>query len=125
MQRPINFTLHVEGESWQMHPIVRDEIYRIAYEAIRNACIHSEGDRLEVELRYGDKLGLRVRDNGKGIPPEVAVRGSDGHFGVIGMYERAAKLRAKLSIASPRGGGTVVDLAIPRRFATMRSEPPQ
>jgi signal transduction histidine kinase/ligand-binding sensor domain-containing protein len=64
-QRPIKFVLTVHGAPREMHPIVRDEVYRIGYEAIRNACVHSEGSRLNVELGYLDDLVLRVCDNGK------------------------------------------------------------
>ena len=42
-----------------------------------------------MKLTYGTNLTLSIRDNGKGIEPDVAARGKDGHFGVIGMYERA------------------------------------
>jgi signal transduction histidine kinase len=75
-----------------------------------------------VKLTYGTNLTLSIRDNGKGIEPDVAVRGKDGHFGVIGMYERAAKLRAKLTITSPKGSGTEVELVVPGKFALMRSK---
>ena len=122
MQRAMEFDLLVEGKSWRMHPIVRDEIYRIAYEAIRNACTHSGCDRVVVKLTYGTNLTLSIRDNGKGIEPDVAARGKDGHFGVIGMYERAEKLRAKLTISSPKGSGVVVELVVPRKFAFLRSK---
>jgi ligand-binding sensor domain-containing protein/signal transduction histidine kinase len=122
MQRAIEFDLFVEGESWRMHPIVRDEIYRIAYEAIRNACTHSGGDHVVVKLIYGTNLTLSIRDNGKGIEPAVAARGKDGHFGVIGMYERAERLRAKFTISNPKGLGTEVELVVPRKFALLRSK---
>jgi ligand-binding sensor domain-containing protein/signal transduction histidine kinase len=122
MERAIEFDLFVEGKSWRMHPIVRDEIYRIAYEAIRNACTHSGGDRVVVKLTYGTNLTLNVRDNGTGIDPEVAARGKDGHFGVIGMYERAEKLRAKLAISSLKGSGAEVELVVPRKFALLSSK---
>ena len=78
-----------EGKAAEMHPIVRDEIYRIGYEAIRNACQHSEGTRLEVQLSYLQDLTLRITDNGKGIAPDVAAQGKDGHYGLQGMRERA------------------------------------
>lgn len=122
MQRPMEFDLVIEGDSWEMHPIVRDEIYRIAYEAIRNACTHSGGDHLVVELAYQDDLILRVCDNGKGISPSVAVTGMEGHFGIIGMHERAAKLRGKLTITSLPASGTKVELVLPRRFALLRTK---
>ena len=73
LERAMQFDLLVEGESWRMHPIVRDEIYRIAYEAIRNACTHSGGDRVVVKLTYATNLTLSIRDNGKGIEPHASI----------------------------------------------------
>jgi signal transduction histidine kinase len=53
-----------------LHSIVRDEIYRIASEALRNAFRHAEAKQIEVELRYdGRQLRLRIRDDGQGIDP--------------------------------------------------------
>jgi signal transduction histidine kinase len=61
----------VVGEPKEMHPIVRDEIYRIGYEAIRNACQHSEASQLLVELGFGKDITVRIKDNGGGIDPVV------------------------------------------------------
>jgi signal transduction histidine kinase len=116
MERPIEFDLAVEGASRQMHPIVRDEVYRVGYEAIKNACTHAEASSLAVELSYVQNLVLRVRDNGKGIPPEVALNGKEGHFGLVGR-ERAARLRARLTFSSPQGLGTLVELVVPEKIA--------
>jgi signal transduction histidine kinase len=99
-----------------MHPIVRDEVYRVGYEAIKNACTHAEASSLAVELSYVQNLVLRVRDNGKGIPPEVALNGKEGHFGLVGR-ERAARLRARLTFSSPQGLGTLVELVVPEKIA--------
>jgi ligand-binding sensor domain-containing protein/signal transduction histidine kinase len=123
IERAIEFQLDVDGGSRQLHPIVRDEVYRIGYEAIRNACVHSEGSHVMVELSYAQNLILRVRDNGKGIAPEIVANGKAGHFGLIGMRERAAKLRAKLTLSSPHGSGTLVELVVPQRIAFPRSKP--
>ena len=68
------------GDAYEMHPIVRDEIYRIGYEAIRNACVHSGANQLDVELRYAHDLALRVSDNGIGIDPDIVDKGKEGHF---------------------------------------------
>jgi signal transduction histidine kinase/ligand-binding sensor domain-containing protein len=105
----------VTGASRQMHPIVRDEIYRIGYEAIRNASLHSKGSLLVVELVYGQDLLLRVTDNGKGIEPAIAAEGKRGHFGLQGMRERAARIGAKLNIVTSTASGTEVSLAVPGR----------
>ena len=83
----------VEGQPRDLHPIVRDEIYKIAAEALRNAFRHAQAGRVEVEIRYDDEeFRLRVRDDGKGIDPAVlAAQGIEGHYGLRGMPERAAR----------------------------------
>jgi signal transduction histidine kinase len=103
----------VVGDAKEMHPIVRDEIYRIGYEAIRNACTHSGASRLEVELRYARDLTLRVGDNGTGIDSAVADRGKDGHFGLQGMRERAARIGGKLTLGSSSNSGPEIKLIVP------------
>jgi signal transduction histidine kinase len=109
----IAVTFSLVGDAKEMHPIVRDEIYRIGYEAIRNACTHSGASRLEVELRYAKDVALRVSDNGTGIDPAVADRGKDGHFGLQGMRERAARIGGKLTLGSSSSSGTEIKLIVP------------
>jgi signal transduction histidine kinase/ligand-binding sensor domain-containing protein len=115
-------TFSVVGDSREMHPIFRDEVYRIAYEAIRNAYKHSNGTRLEIELRYGQELSVTVRDNGVGIDPGVG-DGSTDHFGLQGMRERAARIRGKLTIISSSGSGTRVTLTVPGAIAFSDARP--
>jgi len=102
----------VVGDSKDIHPIVRDEVYRIGYEAIRNAITHSAASHLDVELRYGKDLIVRVTDNGVGIDPAVARRGKDGHFGLQSMRERAGRIGARLDVVSSTAG-TEVTLMVP------------
>jgi hypothetical protein len=106
-------TFSVIGDAKEMHPIVRDEVYRIGYEAIRNACMHSGASQLEVELRYTNDLALRVADNGTGIDPAIVDRGKDGHFGLQGMRERAARIGGKLTLGSSSNSGTEIELKVP------------
>jgi signal transduction histidine kinase/ligand-binding sensor domain-containing protein len=106
-------TFSVVGDAREMHPIVRDEIYRIGYEAIRNACMHSGASQLDVELRYPHDLVLRVSDNGIGIDPIIADRGKDGHFGLQGMRERAARIGGNLTLGSSSNSGTEIKLVVP------------
>src|SRR5262249_37807916 len=65
----VDASFSVLGTAREMHPIVRDEVYRVGYEAIRNSCEHSQASRLEVELKYTQELSLNVADNGIGIDP--------------------------------------------------------
>jgi ligand-binding sensor domain-containing protein len=118
-------TFSVVGDAREMHPIVRDEIYRIGYEAIRNACTHSGASQLEVELRYARDLTLRVSDNGTGIEPAIAEGGKGGHFGLQGMRERAARIAGNLTLGSSSSSGTEIKLVVPgdivfRKVTTVR-----
>ena len=66
------FHVEVEGTPRDLHPILRDEIYRIAGEAMRNAFKHAQARRIEVEIRYDERqFRLRVRDDGKGIDAKL------------------------------------------------------
>ncbi len=121
-KHPMELNLVVEGEGKAMHPIVRDEVYRIGYEAVRNAFTHSGGARVDVELSYVSDLVLRVRDDGRGIDAGVGQREKEGHFGMIGMHERAARIGAKLTIStSPTG--TELELRVPRSIVFQGSTP--
>ena len=109
----IEVAFSVVGDPTEMHPIVRDEVYRIGYEAIRNAYAHSRASRLEVELRYAQDLAVRVSDNGIGIDPDIANKGKAGHFGLQGMRERAARIAGKLTVVSSASTGTEIKLVVP------------
>ncbi len=113
----IETSFSVEGDSKGMHPVVRDEIFRIGYEAIRNASVHSKASRLHVGLKYGQDLAISVGDHGVGIPESIINGGTDGHYGLQGMRERAARIGGKLRIASSADSGTEVSLIIPGRIA--------
>ena len=121
--RTASFRVYVEGAVRPLHPAIRDEIYRIAGEALRNAFQHSLGSQLEVDLRYDKRqVRLRVRDDGKGIDPKVLAEGGrEGHYGLRGMRERAELVGGKLSTWSGPGG-TEDELIIPaqRAYATAR-----
>jgi signal transduction histidine kinase len=116
--------VQVEGSFRELALIVRDEVYRIACEAVRNACRHAQAGRIDVEIQYGRCFRLRVRDNGKGIDPKLLDGdGRTGHYGLPGMYERAELAGGKLSVRSQPGSGTEIDLTIPAAIAYLKSSP--
>ena len=111
------FRLLVEGTSRDLHPIVRDEIYRIAREAIRNAFGHAHARHIEVEITYAERLlRLRIRDDGQGIAPDVLEEGRSGHYGLPGMRERAGR-SAQVGYLERPGTGTEIELSIPGSIA--------
>jgi signal transduction histidine kinase len=112
------FRVSVEGIARDLHPIVRDDIYRIAREALRNAFRHAQARKIEADITYGERLlRLRIRDDGKGIDPKLLDVGRDGHWGLAGMRERAQQIGAQLDMWSEVGAGTEVELRIPGSIA--------
>jgi signal transduction histidine kinase len=104
----------IQGTPRTLRPIVRDEIYRIGGEALRNAFRHARARRIEVEIRYDDRrFQLRVRDNGQGIDGAMVNADRAGHFGLAGMRERAELIGGQFEIWSEAGMGTEVALTIP------------
>jgi signal transduction histidine kinase len=107
--------VHVEGRPQSLHPVVRDHVYRIASEAIRNAVRHAQAQLIQVDIHYGERrLQLRIRDDGKGIAPSILDnRGVSGHWGLAGMRERAELIDGTLDIRSRVGAGTEIELSLP------------
>jgi signal transduction histidine kinase len=110
--------VEVQGAPRNLNPIVRDEAYRIAGEALRNAFRHAQARRIAVKIRYGEGLfRLRVRDDGKGIDEKTIRQQPAGHFGLNGMRERAEIVGGRLEVRSRLDSGTEVELSIPGAIA--------
>jgi signal transduction histidine kinase len=123
--RPATFRVAVEGQARDLHPILRDEIYKIAAEALHNAFHHAQAKQVEVEIRYDDEFRLRVRDDGKGIDAAVlSSHGLEGHYGLRGMRERATLINGKLAVWSEVNTGTEVELRVPASAAYMTDRKP-
>lgn len=120
------FRLEVEGEPRALDALVRDELYRIAREAVFNAFQHAQAAHVEVDLDYQhDALHLRVRDDGVGLPEAVRrAGGRQGHWGLYGMRERAQRIGGTLALTSAEGAGTTVSLRVPASVA-YRTAPPR
>jgi signal transduction histidine kinase len=112
----------VSGHSRAVKPAVQEQIYLIAREALVNAWRHSEATSIEAEVEYlPRRLRVAVRDNGRGIDPEVVRSGRrDGHWGMAGMRERAENIGARLKLRSRAAAGTEVELFVPNHIAFQR-----
>src|ERR1700691_6635678 len=101
-----------------MRPVIPDEVYCIGREALLNAFMHAHANRIEIEVEYASKhLRLLVRDDGRGIDPQVLYSGREGHWGLVGIRERSRRIGAHLRLRSRIGAGTEVDLTVPGSIA--------
>jgi len=109
----------VEGRPRDLTAVVRDEAYRIAREAVRNAYQHAKARQIETEVTFTDAdLTIRVRDDGIGVEPQILAHGQrPGHWGLPGMRERSESLGGQLYVWSERNTGTEIELRIPARVA--------
>jgi ligand-binding sensor domain-containing protein/signal transduction histidine kinase len=121
-QNSPEFRVSVGGNSKDLPPLVRDEVFWIAAEALRNAFRHAQAKGIEVEIRYGPRqFRLRVLDDGKGIDQAILkVGGRTGHHGLPGINERAELAGGKLCVWSQLDSGTRIELTIPASIAYRR-----
>ena len=108
------FQVDLQGTSRPLHPMVRDEIYQIAAEALRNSRRHAQASAIEVELLYEEhRLRVRVRDNGKGIDTKYLTgEAATGHYGLHGMRERARLIGGELTVWTAPNSGTEIELTV-------------
>ena len=105
------FRLISEGKPRQVHPLIRDEIYRICREALANAFRHSGARHVEVRVKFEPGiLNLEISDDGQGMDEVTKLHGRPGHFGLRGMEAHAQRIGASITIESRPGTGTRISL---------------
>ena len=90
-------------------------IYRMVQESLNNVIHHAEAKHSWVELQFSDtKLWVQIRDDGKGfvVPTNPAQFPEKGHFGLLGLHERAELINAKMDILSHPGKGTTISIKV-------------
>lgn len=114
----------LEGRVRELVWEVTEEIVAVLREALANAQRHAKASRVSLRVSFEKRYFVaRVQDDGVGLySRNHGVR--EGHFGLIGMRERARRIRAKLQIASIAGQGTSVILKVPARRAYVRARSP-
>jgi len=112
--RDVRLKLRLDGGPAGLPADVEYNLLRIASEAVSNAVRHSGARTIEVALDCADgRLVLGVKDDGVGFDGEPAAGDYGGHYGLVGMRERAAQIGAELKLTSQRGRGTVVNVTLP------------
>jgi signal transduction histidine kinase/ligand-binding sensor domain-containing protein len=113
-----DFEVTTEGRVRPIHPLIRDEVYRIGREALVNAFRHARAKKIDVEFEYSPRhLRMLIRDDGCGVDPNILHDGRDGHWGLPGMRERARCIGGQLTLSSRAGSGTEVELVLPASVA--------
>jgi signal transduction histidine kinase len=111
----LSATLTVTGEVRRLAPERELALYRIVQEALNNVVKHAQAKQAQVKLNYGNQLMVFIHDDGRGfeLPDRVDALSDLGHFGLIGMRERAELIGARLTIHSSSGAGTTIELQLP------------
>ena len=112
---PVEIQIVVHGTASRLPGPVENHLLRISQEAVTNATKHGACKQIRIELDYTpDKVRLCVRDNGRGFDPARSdSRSAAGHFGLLGMRERADKIGGTLSLQSSIGTGTEIRVEVP------------
>ena len=110
----VNVEVDVSGPQPALPEEMEQHLLRIAQEAVTNVVKHAGADQIRINLRSEERrLKLRIADNGRGFDGGGAFAASDGHFGLLGMRERAERLGGELRLESHPGEGTEVEVTAP------------
>jgi signal transduction histidine kinase len=111
----LNATLTIAGEIQRLAPERELALYRIVQEALNNVVKHAQAQHVEVKLSYSDQLLVLIHDDGRGfeLPDRADALSEQGHFGLIGMRERAELIGGQLTIQSSAGAGTLIEVQVP------------
>jgi signal transduction histidine kinase len=110
----IHLEVSAKGRVRPLSETVEENLLRIAQEALTNAIKHSNASTAMIELDYGPQnVVLQITDNGSGFDQEKSAGPGEGHFGLLGISERAKRLGAELSVSSEPGQGTTVRIQVP------------
>jgi len=110
----VDVDVDVSGPETVLPQEMEQHLLRITQEAVTNVLKHAGASRIAIKLHTeARKLYLRINDNGHGFEPKDVFSSLGGHFGLIGMRERAERLGGELRLASNPGEGTEVEVSVP------------
>ena len=108
----VSLDFSVQGDPRILRSTTQNHLLRIAREALNNAHRHGKASRVHCHLAYSEEgFTLKLEDNGSGF--DAGLLTPAGHFGLIGMRERANKIHARFSLSSTPGHGTTIEVHMP------------
>jgi signal transduction histidine kinase len=113
-----NLKLEIEttGQVRPLSEVTEENLLRISQAALTNVIKHAGASEVTISLQFGTgDVTLRITDNGRGFNPESCPGSPDGHFGLLGMSERAKRLDGTLQVTSAPGSGTCIEVRLPIR----------
>jgi signal transduction histidine kinase/putative methionine-R-sulfoxide reductase with GAF domain len=124
-QSGLHVDLEETGVERELEPFVERAVIRIVGESLRNVAQHSGASNAKVVLRYdAEQVVATIEDDGKGFDSqELGTAEERGHYGIVGMRERAEGVGGQLVVRSEAGRGTIVRASIPYRAAAEQTTP--
>ncbi len=111
------------GMPFDLDQSTAHELLMVVREALHNAIRHGQPSSVQVSIRFGkNDLVIEVDDDGRGFDLAIVSGSSNGHYGVVGMRERARRMGGVLTLESQSGSGTQLSLRIPRKASAPAKE---
>jgi signal transduction histidine kinase len=121
----VNIEVQNSGTARKLSVRIENNLLRIVQEAIANVLKHAKAKNVLVKLDYGpEKVRLTIHDDGIGFDPDHAPGIGGGHFGLLGMRERAERSGASFSLRGNPGSGTEIVVEVPEKNAKSRDKDP-
>lgn len=110
----IQLEVSAKGRVRPLSETIEENLLRIAQEALTNVIKHSGATKATIDLDYGPQnVTLEIKDNGRGFEREKSAGPGEGHFGLLGISERAKRLGGEVAITSELGRGTTIRVVVP------------
>ncbi|MBN2368875.1 MAG: sensor histidine kinase [Vicinamibacteria bacterium] len=117
----LDVRMRVNGSAPCLNADVENNLLRIVREAVANVVKHARARTLDVEIECaGSRLTVTIRDDGRGFDTRAAFSAAAGHYGLLGMRERADEIGARLRLESGDAGGTEVLVELPRNVGSRK-----
>ena len=110
--------LRISGKPFSLPQFLSGNLLLVAQEAIHNALVHADAGQIDVAVTFDEghsEVELIVEDDGQGFTPGQQIGPTKGHFGIVGMEERIARIGGTFRLGSTPGRGTTIQARVQRR----------